>query len=333
MSSHHRPRAARGPEAGDRLVCPWSVDACIFTEPQQGATYDQLLEVAQCAETSGFDGFFRSDHYLHMAGDGRPGPTDAWTTLAGLARETDRIRLGTLVTSATFRHPGSLAVIVAQVDQMSRGRVTLGLGAGWYEAEHAAFGIPFPPPSERFDRLGEQLAILTGLWSAPEGETFDFEGRYYHLRATPALVRPYQTPRPPIVVGGTGRRRTPELAARYADEYNVPFVSVAAGAAAFGRARAACEAIGRDPATLALSAATVICCGATPAEFAERAAAIGRDPAELRTTGAAGTPDEVREVVARWQEAGAERIYLQLLDLADLDHVRLVASEVFGLVA
>ena len=141
----------------------------IFTEPQQGATYDDLLAVARRAEELGFDAFFRSDHYLTMGGDGLPGPTDAWVTLAGLARETSRIRLGTLVTSATFRLPGPLAISVAQVDQMSGGRVELGLGAGWFEDEHTAYGIPFPPLGERFDRLEEQLAIITGLWSTPAG--------------------------------------------------------------------------------------------------------------------------------------------------------------------
>src|SRR5580704_10818810 len=144
----------------------------IFVEPQQGATYQQLLEVARVTEAGGFDALFRSDHYLTMGGDGLPGPTDAWVTLAGLARETSRIRLGTLVTSATFRWPGVLAISVAQVDAMSGGRVELGLGAGWYDGEHTAYGIPFPALGERFERLDEQLAIITGLWSTPPGERF-----------------------------------------------------------------------------------------------------------------------------------------------------------------
>src|SRR6202789_1534777 len=139
----------------------------IFVEPQQGATYEQLLAVAQTTEECGFDAFFRSDHYLAMGGDGLPGPTDAWVTLGALARETSRIRLGTMVTSATFRLPGPLAVAVAQVDAMSAGRVEFGLGTGWYQAEHRAYGIPFPPTKERFERLAEQLAVITGLWSTP----------------------------------------------------------------------------------------------------------------------------------------------------------------------
>jgi alkanesulfonate monooxygenase SsuD/methylene tetrahydromethanopterin reductase-like flavin-dependent oxidoreductase (luciferase family) len=149
----------------------------IFTEPQMGATYDDLLAVARRAEETGFDAFFRSDHYLTMGGDGLPGPTDAWVTLGGLARETSRIRLGTLMTAATFRLPGPLAISVAQVDQMSGGRVELGIGAGWFEAEHSAYGIPFPELGERFDRYEEQVAVVHGLWNTPPGETFDFPAR------------------------------------------------------------------------------------------------------------------------------------------------------------
>ena len=165
------------------------MDVRIFTEPQQGASYDDLLRVAQEAERLGFTGFFRSDHYLHMGGNGAPGPTDAWTTLAGLARDTSTIRLGTLVSSATFRLPGPLAVQVAGVDQMSGGRVELGLGAGWFEEEHAAFGIPFPGVRERFDRLEEQLAIITGLWSTPDGQRFTHRGAHYELEECPVLTR------------------------------------------------------------------------------------------------------------------------------------------------
>ena len=165
------------------------MDLRIFTEPQQGATYDDLLAVARASEDLGFDAFFRSDHYLHMSGDGTPGPTDAWITLAGLARDTSRIRLGTLVSPATFRQPGPLAVTVAGVDQMSGGRVELGLGAGWFEQEHTAFGIPFPSVGERFDRLEEQLAVITGLWATPAGSTFEHDGPHYPVRANPGPRR------------------------------------------------------------------------------------------------------------------------------------------------
>jgi len=305
------------------------VDLRIFTEPQQGASYDALLAVARAAEGDGFDAFFRSDHYLKM-GDvsGLPGPTDAWITLAGLARDTSRIRLGTLVTASTFRLPGPLAITVAQVDAMSRGRVELGLGTAWYDDEHRAYGIPFPPFGERFKRLEEQLEIVVGLWETPEGETFSFDGRYFQLADSPALPKPVQKPHPPIIVGGGGEKLTPRLAARFADEFNTPFMSVADFVAARDRVRSACEAVGRDPDALVYSAAVVVCCGADEAEFARRAAAIGRQPDELRRNGAAGVPGEVTETLAAYRDAGAARAYLQVLDLDDLDHVHLIAAEV-----
>jgi F420-dependent oxidoreductase-like protein len=305
----------------------------IFVEPQQGATYDQLLAVAQKAEATGFDAFFRSDHFLTMGGDGLPGPSDAWVTLAGIARETSRIRLGTLVTSSTFRAPGLLAVEVAGVDAMSGGRVELGLGAGWYGAEHAAYGFAFPPTGERMERLEEQFAILTGLWTTPVGETFDFEGRHYTLKDCPALPKPAQQPHPPLIAGGHGAKRTPRLAATYAGEFNLAFSSVADTEAQFARVRAACEQRGRDPKTLVLSAAQVLCCGRDETEFARRAANIGRQPDELRTNGAAGTPDEVVARLEALAAIGATCVYLQVLDLNDLEHIDLVASTVMPRVA
>lgn len=297
------------------------MDLRIFTEPQQGATYDDLLAVARAAEDLGYDAFFRSDHYLHMSGDGRPGPTDAWTTLAGLARDTTRIRLGTLVSSATFRLPGPLAVTVANVDQMSGGRVELGLGAGWFEAEHTAFGIPFPPVRERFDRLEEQLALITGLWSAPQGSAYEHDGSHYPVSGAPALLRPVQPGGVPIIVGGSGMRRTPSLAARYAAEFNVPFSSVEDTARLFARVDEVCQEHGRDPLSLVHSAAQVVCVGKDEATVRRRAEAIGRDPQELRANGVAGTPQEARDRVGRLAEAGTSRLYLQVLDLADLDHL------------
>jgi F420-dependent oxidoreductase-like protein len=300
----------------------------VFTEPQQGATYDDLLRVARAAEDLGYGAFFRSDHYVGIGSEGLPGPTDSWVTLGALARETSRVRLGTLMTSATFRHPGPLAISVAQVDQMSGGRVELGLGAGWFEAEHTAYGIPFPPTAERFERLEESLALVTGLWTTPPGETFDFDGRYYRLTDSPALPKPVQSPRPPILVGGKGRRRTPRLAARYADEFNVPFETVESAAAIFDHVRGACEEAGRDPASLTYSNALVLCCGADEAQIARRADAIGRSVEELRANGLAGTPDEVVDKIGRYAELGASRIYLQTLDLSDLDHLHLVADKV-----
>jgi F420-dependent oxidoreductase-like protein len=299
----------------------------IFTEPQQGATYEQLLAVARLAEELGFDAFFRSDHYLHMGGNGGPGSTDAWTTLAALARETQTIRLGTLVTPVTFRFPGVLAIQVAQADAMSGGRVELGIGAGWYEAEHQAYGIPFPPTGTRFDMLEEQLAIIEGLWTTPVGETFAFTGTHYQLSDSPALPKPAQRPRPPIVMGGHGATRTPRLAARYADEFNLPFAPVSMFTDARDRVRAACEKQGRDPAGMSYTVAQVVCIGSDEGEVARRAKAIGRAPDELRAHGVAGLP---AEAVARMQEfaaAGAETMYLQVLDLDDLDHLRFIAAE------
>jgi F420-dependent oxidoreductase-like protein len=299
---------------------------CVFTEPQQGATYDDLLAVARRTEDCGFEGFFRSDHYLAMGRDGRPGPTDSWVTLGALARETARVRLGTLVTSATFRLPGPLAISVAQVDAMSGGRVELGLGAGWYEREHTAYGMPFPPTGERFDRLAEQLAIVTGLWSTPPGSTFTFEGKHYTVEESPALPKPVQQPHPPVIVGGSGLRRTPALAARYATEFNMPFASVDDTAKRFEAVRDACAALGRR--TPVLSVAHTVCCGRTDAEVRRRAEAVGRDPEKIREQGVAGTPGEVVEKLRRYTEIGAERAFLQVLDLSDLDHLDLIAAEV-----
>lgn len=305
------------------------MDLRIFTEPQQGATYEQLLAVARATDEGGFDAFFRSDHYLKM-GDvsGLPGPTDAWITLAGLARETSRIRLGTLVTPITFRYPGPLAISVAQVDAMSGGRVELGIGAGWYDAEHTAYGIPFPTLGERFGMLEEQLEVLTGMWNTPEGETFTFEGNYHSVIDSPALPKPAQLPSPPIIIGGGGQKRTPRLAATYASEYNLPFAPVERFATQCDLVRAACEPVERDPTSLVYSAALVLCCGADEDEVVRRAAAIGRQPEELRANGAAGTPDEVIAKIATYAEAGATRLYLQVLDLDDLDHLALVSSDV-----
>nr|WP_218885420.1 LLM class F420-dependent oxidoreductase [Kineococcus aurantiacus] len=299
----------------------------IFTEPQQGASYETLRRVAVTAEETGFSAFFRSDHYLTMGGDGLPGPTDAWTTLAGLARDTTSIRLGTLVSSATFRLPGVLAIQVAQVDEMSGGRVELGLGSGWYEEEHTAYGIPFPPVAERFDRFEEQLAVVTGLWGTPAGERFSFEGRHYSLTDSPALPKPVQSP-VPVVVGGAAKKRGAAIAARYAHEFNVPFCSAAETGERFARVRAACTEAGRDPGSLVYSAALVLACGRDEAEFARRAGAIGREPGELREHGVAGTVSEVVDTVGRYAEAGVERLYLQVLDLSDLEHLELVAAQV-----
>jgi F420-dependent oxidoreductase-like protein len=294
----------------------------IFTEPQQGASYDDQLRIARHTEQLEFDGFFRSDHYLVMGeGDGLPGPTDSWVTLGALAVQTSRIQLGTLVTSATFRYPGVLAISVAQVDEMSGGRVELGLGAGWYEPEHKAYGIPFPPVTERFDRLEEQLAIVTGLWTTPVGERFDFQGEYYQIEDSPALPKPVQDPGPPVIIGGLGAKRTPALAARYAHEFNVPFASPEKTAQMYERVTQACEQEGRDQLPV-FSAAQTIAVGRTDAEARKRAEAIGRTPPLY------GTPDQVVDQIGRFAEVGAVRIFLQVLDMHDLDHLDVIASEI-----
>jgi F420-dependent oxidoreductase-like protein len=305
----------------------------IFTEPQQGATYETLLAAARAAEDGGFDGFFRSDHFLPdssfpAAGLGLPGPSDAWITLGALARETSRIRIGTLMTAATFRHPGLLAINVAGVDAMSNGRVEFGIGAGWFEEEHRAYGIPFPDWAERFDRLSEQLQIMTGLWTAPTGECFSFAGRYYTLVDAPGLPKPIQAPHPPILIGGLGTRRTPDLAARYAAEFNVAFADLQTTAAQFDRVRMACEAAGRDPASIVMSAALQLCCGRNDAELSRRAAAIGAALDRLRNYGLAGSPAQIVDRLGTFAAIGADRVYLQLLDLHDLDQLALVATDV-----
>lgn len=298
----------------------------VMVAPQQGASYDDQLRVARATEAAGFSDFVRSDHYLAFDAVGLPGPTDSWITLAGLARETERVRLGTMVSAATFRLPGPLAIAVAQVDAMSNGRITLALGAGWAEREHHAYGIPFPAPRERFERLAEQLAIITGMWRTPTDEKFSYEGSFYRLVDCPALPKPVQRPHPPVIVGGTGPRRTPALAARYADEFNLPpFQGPAGAVAAFARVRAACEEVGRDPATLELSVTLTTVCGADRAGTERRGAV---SPVQFEMADLAGTPDEVAEQLAAFRDVGAARAYLRVLDLRDVEQVTLLGEAV-----
>jgi alkanesulfonate monooxygenase len=308
------------------------MDLRIFTEPQFGASYGDQLAVAQAAEAAGFDAFFRSDHWVAFAGDGLPGPTDSWVTLGAIARETSTIRLGTLVTSMTFRFPGPLAIAVAQIDDMSGGRVELGLGAGWFDGEHHAYGIPFPETGERFDQLEEQLAVITGLWETPVGETFSYEGTHYPVTDSPALPKCVQSPRVPIIVGGHGTKKTPRLAATYADEFNLAFSPLTDFAPARERVTAACEARDRDPSTMTWSVALTVAMGADEAEYRRRAEAIVHDPDQLRDSQLGGTVDQVKDRLGQWADAGAERIYLQVLDLSDLDHIAFLGEELVGAV-
>ena len=298
----------------------------IIVSSRQGAHYSTLLDLARAAEQLGFDGFFRSDHYLSTgSGDGLPGPTDAWITLAGLARETRRIRLGTLVSPVTFRLPGPLAIQVAQVDEMSGGRVELGLGAGWFEAEHTAYGIPFP--EKRYGLLEEQLAIVTGLWGTPVGESFSHTGEHYRLIDSPALPKPTQ-PQVPLILAGGGGKRSSRLAARYAADFNAGLLSLADTKLCFDAVDEACGKAGRDPRTLTHSIMQPLCVGRDEAQLASRAEAIGRDVAELRDSGLAGTPAEVVDKLGRFADAGAERAYLLVADPSDIEHLELVAAEV-----
>lgn len=299
------------------------MELCIFTEPQEGADYATQLAHAQAAEELGFTGWFRSDHYLAMSGDGMPGPTDAWTTLAGLARETSRVRLGTLVSSVTYRPPGILAIQVAQVDAMSGGRVELGLGTGWFEREHRAYGIPFP--QRRFDLLEEGLRVVTGLWGTPPGERFSFEGKHFRLEDSPALPKPVQQP-VPLIVGGMGPARTPALAAAYATEYNANWADEEGLRRAFDRVGDAAERIGRPRTDLRYSVAQHTVVGRTEAEFRARAERIGADPDRLRAVHLGGTVSEIADRIGRYADLGATRVYLQTVDLTDLDALALLAD-------
>jgi alkanesulfonate monooxygenase len=306
-----------------------SMTVRVFIEPQQGARYEQVLALAQRAEQLGFDGFFSSDHYLRMSDvTGLPGPLDTWTTMAGLARDTARLRLGSLVTPVTFRHPGPLAIALAQIDDMSRGRVELGLGAGWFENEHRAYGIPFPAIEVRHQMLEEQLQILTGIWRTPVGQTFSFDGTHYRVDGSPALPKPHQQPHLPIIIGGRGRVRIPRLAATYGNEFNLSQPTLDDYADQRGRVRAACEKRERDPDSLVYSCWLTLCCGADESEFERRARAIGRDPAELRRNSLAGTPKQLIDRIEAFRGVGVERFYLQTLDLDDHEHLELVARDV-----
>ena len=310
------------------------MDLRIFTEPQQGASHADLLAVARATRDGGFSAFFRSDHVLAMGTAGLPGPTETFVNLGAIAAVVPDIRLGTLVTSATFRHPSMTALAAATVDDISGGRFELGLGTGWFEAEHHAYGLDFGASfGDRFDRLTEQLEIITGLWSTPVGETFGHAGPHYTISDSPGLPKPQQRdaqgrPHLPIIVGGKGPRRTPALAARFADEFNVGFAELDVVTAQYERVHRACEAVGRDPASLTYSTAQVLCVGVDEAEQQRRTAGLGDFAAMAAGSACAGTVDQVVDTLGTWATAGVQRVYLQVIDLPDLDHIALVAQQI-----
>jgi F420-dependent oxidoreductase-like protein len=308
----------------------------LMTEPQQGCSYEDVLALARTAEEVGFETYFRSDHYTSFPGQGGLPTTDAWTSLAGLARETTRIGLGVLVSPVTFRIPGSFAKVVSTVDEMSGGRVEMGVGAGWNEPEHEQLGIPFPPVKERVDRLEEELRILRGLWDEPDG--WSFQGSHYQVRGS--LFRP-RGRRPNLIVGGDGKPRSVRLGAAWADEYNVSSSSPAGVRDVNARLDEACRSIGRDPASLTRSVMAGVLVGRDQAEADERmraqVALFGEASDEAnawldarRGRWLLGTVEQARERVAEFEAAGAQRIMLQTFLPHDLDHVRVMAGVIEG---
>jgi F420-dependent oxidoreductase-like protein len=313
------------------------MDVCLMIEGQEGVTWDQWLSLALACEEHGFDGLFRSDHYLSFDHPQERGAFDAWATLAALASITERIRLGTLVSPAGFRHPSELAKAVVTVDYASDGRVELGMGAGWFEREHRAFGFPFPSDDERMDVLTEQVEIVHRLWDRDEDEV-DFEGRHYRLESCTSLPRPLQDPHPPLIVGGSAGPRSVALAARWADEYNVVFVDPATARTYRERVEAACAAIGRDPGEVRFSIMTRLLVGADEDDLRLKAAVLMERIDEdgdveafiegMRPTMTAGTVEQVLERLGEFAGAGAERVMFQHLVHDDLETVALIGREI-----
>ena len=307
-----------------------------MVEGQEGVSWEEWTALGDACERAGFDGLFRSDHYLSVVGRGERPSLDAWTTLAGLAERTTRIRLGTLVSPVTFRHPSVVAKSVATVDHISGGRVELGLGAGWNEGEHEAYGFPFPALRERMEMLEEQLEIVRRLWTE---ETVTFSGPHYQLEACPAMPKPVQRPHPPIIVGGQAGPRSIALAVRFADEYNTLLASVDDCRERKATLVDACESGGRDPGTLSLSLMATCVVGSDRAEVVERVRRVleawgagGQDPeqvlAERSERWVAGTPDEVVARLRALGKVGVDRVYLQHLAHADVEMLQLVGAEV-----
>jgi F420-dependent oxidoreductase-like protein len=311
------------------------MDVCLMVEGQEGVTWERWVALARACEDHGLAGLFRSDHYLSFDDPAGRGSLDAWSTLAALAPITGRIRLGTMVSPATFRHPSVLAKSVVTVDHASGGRAELGMGAGWFEREHRAFGFRFPEAPERLDVLAEQVEIVHRLWDREEDEV-TFEGSHYRLEACRSLPHPIQRPHPTLILGGGAGSRAAALAARWADEYNVVQRSPAAAAAAGDRLAQACEAIGRDPASLRRSLMTAFVVGADTADLERRAEAMMRHGSGSGSTSAfldawradrlVGTPEEVLERLAEYANAGIRRVMLQHLLHDDLEAVALIGE-------
>jgi F420-dependent oxidoreductase-like protein len=319
----------------------------LMIEPQQGLTYAEQLAIAKRAETAGFEHLFRSDHYQSFPGPSGEPTTDAWAVLAGLARETSRIGLGALMSPVTFRHAGNLAKVVTTVDEMSGGRIELGLGAGWNDEEHRQLGLPFPGIDERADMLEEHLAVLRGLWGEPDGWSFNgkhvtIEGSQFHPKPVDVASRPRGAngaARPRLLVGGGGTKRSARIAAAYADEFNLSSSSPESAVAKFAVLDAACAAIGRDPASLTRSTMAGVLIGRDEAEVDRRKADLlavfgadagGDDWFDAREPRwILGTPDQARTMVDRFAAAGAERIMLQDFLPRDLDMIDLMAEALF----
>ena len=312
----------------------------LMTEPQQGLSYAEILAIVRVAEDAGFEAFFRSDHYASFPGEEGLPTTDAWATLAGLARETSGIRLGTLVSPVTFRLPGNFAKLVTTVDEMSGGRIEVGLGAGWHAAEHAQLGLPFPSTPERFDMLEESLAILHGLWTEPDG--WSFEGRHWQVGGACFYPKPVARPErrhPNLIVGGEGRPRTARLTALYADEFNLVSASPGRARGAYERIRRACAEVGRDPDEIVYSAMTGILVAPTERELRDRvrqqlemfgseADDAGAWLEERRSRWVMGTPDQALERIAALEDAGVQRVMLQDFLPRDLAMVRFTGEAV-----
>jgi F420-dependent oxidoreductase-like protein len=319
----------------------------LMIEPQQGLTYAEQLAIARRAEAAGFEHLFRSDHYQSFPGPSGEPTTDAWAVLAGLARETSRIGLGALMSPVTFRHAGNLAKVVTTVDEMSGGRIELGLGAGWNDEEHSQLGLPFPPIEERADMLEEHLAVLRGLWGEPDGWSFD--GRHVTIADSQFYPKPVDkagrprgangAARPRLLVGGSGTKRSARIAAAYADEFNLSSSSPDVARQKFADLDTACAAIGREPASLTRSTMAGVLVGRDEAEVARRKADLlaafgdeagGDDWFDAREPRwILGTPDQARAMVARFEEAGAERLMLQDFLPRDLDMIDLMAEALF----